>query len=108
MYQYLFTKLIYDEFGHSMRGLQEYRNPIYVCSEYSKNSKNCERIKIEEETINQFVLKNCNLKNKMYEKKKEYMKKIISKIIVYKNGEFEIHFKDTSFACFKENCIRYV
>jgi hypothetical protein len=108
MYRYLFTKLIFDEFGHSMRGLLEYKKPIYVCSEYSKNSKNCFRIKIEEETINEFVLKNCGLKNKMYEKKKEYMRKIISKIVVFKNGEFEISFTDGSFACFKENCIRYV
>jgi hypothetical protein len=91
-----------------MRGIQEYHTACYVCSEYSKNSKNCMRIIIEEETINQFVLKNCNLKNKKYEKTKEYMRQIIDKIVIYANSEFEIYFKDTSFACFKENCIRYV
>ena len=108
MYQYLFTKLIYDNHGHSMRGILEYQTRCYVCSEYSRNSKNCERIIVKEEDINQFVLKNCNFKNKSYEKKKEYMRQIIDKIIVFPNNEFEIYFKDTSFACFKENCIRYI
>lgn len=108
MYQYLFTKLIFDEAGHSLRGILEYKKPAYICSQYSKNSKSCFRCLIEEETINQFIMKYCDIKYVKYEKKKEYMRTIINKIIVYFNGDFEIYYTDKSYACYKDNCIRYV
>jgi hypothetical protein len=90
-----------------MRGIMEYKNPSYICSHYSKN-KSCDRNLIYEENINQFVLRFCNLKNIKYEKTKEYMRTIIDRIVVYPNNEFEIYYLDKSYACFKDNCIKYV
>lgn len=106
-YQYLFTKLIYCNNGHTMRGIQEYQTHCYICSSYSKNTKSCSRNLVEENTINEFVLKYCILKRIKYQPTKKFMRSIIDRIIV-NNKEFEIYYKDKTYACFKKNCIKYV
>jgi len=90
----LFSDLIFcDICKKKYRFKKERMRSCYICQSYS-NYKTCSRRQIEQDTLIWLILKYLESKNIVYQLTNEYMKTIIKEIIVDKDSNIFIYYKD--------------
>lgn len=107
MYQYLYSKLMHCYCGSSYRGQMHKTIPVYICLNYS-TGKGCTRRAIKEEEITTFFRRYCDSHNLMFQLSREYIRELISNIVVDDTGGFEIHYLNGDKQWYKDSGIKYV